>query len=214
MRDLIIICEDSFGLDVLEIAEASLAYYKIHYPGLVFNIKGFLCPVQIKDQLDFSPYPYLGTADEWLPLPDERFAMGILDPYHKKQIAEMMKSKGGKFMILWAPWVLAPITMQFGEGSIIAAQSIKMGAEIGAFTTLFHCMVGDAKIGDYCSVMAWSNVTDVSLGQMSYVSDNVAIMMDLSVGENVCICPNSIVVKNLKANTKVSGIPARKVREK
>lgn len=212
MKDLIIICDDSFGMDVRMIAGQMNDYAIAHYDGARFRIKGYLCPKGTALKQNNDPLPILGTPDEWMPSENERFAMGIVDPLRKKAVVEQMKAKEAKFALLWAPWVLAPITMQFGEGSIIAAQSIKVNARIKPFVTLFHCMVANAEIGEYSSVMAFANTTNSPIGRLSYIGNNAATMLDVEIGEGSYVCDNSIVVKSVKPGTTVMGIPARRIK--
>ena len=213
MVDLIIVCEDSFGMDVRMIAEAINDHLAAIGQEKAFRITGYLCPKGVALKQNSDRLPILGTIEEWTPKPNERFAMGIVSPGSKELAAVSLKNRGAQFVALWAPWVLAPPTVQFGEGSIIAAYSIGADAQIGKFVTLYNSMVANSVIGEYSSVMAYSNTTSAEIGKKTYVGDNAAIMIGVTVGEGAHICQNSVVVKNVKAGTKVSGIPAKKVRE-
>lgn len=213
MRDLIIVCEDSFGLDVRMIVEHINDYYVKMGWGLPYHLKGYLCPKGTVLKQNPDSLPIIGSLEDWKPGDEERYAMGIVNPEHKMAAVQALKSKGAIFETLWAPWVLTPLTMHFGEGCIIAAQSIKINAKIGNFVTLYESMVADATIGDYCSIMAYSNTTNSIIGELTYIANNAATMLNVPIGDHCQIMNNSIVVKKLKPNTKVFGIPAKKYKE-
>ena len=156
--------------------------------------------------------PYLGSIDEWQPSEDEIYALGIREPHHKKQAVEMLKAKGAKFETLWAPWVMAHLDFQFPEGCIIAAQSIMDSARIGNFVTLFNSMIGfDAIVEDYSSIMSYSNITTAHIGKRVYIEDN-AVVIGKTINDDAVVKANSVVGKEVKAGTTVSGNPARKIK--
>ena len=211
MRNLIIVCEDSFGLDVKEIVRSINQYWKESHWGTPYKIIGYLGPVHIQNMDVNKQFPYLGSIEKWQPSKDELYAMGIRDPLHKKQAVETLKEKGARFETLWAPWVMAHLDFQFPEGCIIAAQSIMDSAKIGNFVTLYHCMVGfDAVVEDYSSVMAYANITTAHVGKYAQISNN-AVIIGKTINNDAVVMPNSVVVKDVKAGITVAGNPARRV---
>ena len=75
-------------------------------------------------------------------------------------------------------------------------------------------MLGAASVGDYSSIMAFANVTTAKIGEGVYIAPNAAVMEHITVDSGACIYPNSIVVKSVKKDMHVMGVPARKVKEK
>ncbi len=213
MKKLIIICDSNFALDVKLIVDSIQEYWQEQNWKLPYTFHGYVCADYAKLKLNDKVLPILGTAEEWSPQQDETFAMAIVDPTKKKYYVELLKEKGAHFEVLWAPWVLAPLTMKFEEGCIIAAHSIKEGAKIGPFVTMFHCMLGAATIGEYSSIMAFSNITTATLGSQIYVAPNSFVFERINISNNTTIGANSVVVKDIKASGYVSGIPARRVRK-
>lgn len=214
MQELIIVCENAFGLDVRMIVEAINEDRVFRGKSLLYHIKGFLCPEGFKLNQNNNSLPVLGTIDDWIPSPEEYYVMGITNPAHKRKVTETLLSRGARFATLRAPWVLAPEDMEFSEGSIIAATSIKMEAHIGKFVILYDSMVGASKIGSYSSAMGYANLTNASYGKGSYIGPNAVVLEEIIIGENVYIHPNSVVVKNVKAGMELSGNPARQIKRK
>lgn len=214
MNDLIIVCEDSFGLDVKQIVLAINARYNVNNKVPLFKIKGFIVPKAKSDELNKMLDPYLGTIEAWRPGQSEIYAMGIVDPGRKERYAELLKNRGAEFAVLRAPWALAHLDMEFSEGCIIAAHSIMDSAQIGRFATLHNSMIGfDASVGDYSSVMAFSNITTANIKDGVYIGPNSAIMSGVTVHEGARVLPGSVVVRDVKPGQTVSGIPARRVKE-
>ena len=148
---------------------------------------------------------------KWQPSDNERFAMAIVHPEQKKHYVEILKNKGAAFLTLQAPWVFTSSSIKCGEGCIIAAYSIKRFARISSFVTIYQSMLADTIIGSYSSVMAYANTTNATIGELAYIGNNAAIMLDLNIGDGAYVCDNSIVVKDVKPGMIVSGIPARKM---
>ena len=213
MKDLIIVCEDSFGMDVYSIVGAINGHPIKGFFQNKYLVIGYLMP---KDRMTAAKglnLPVLGSIEDWVPREEECYAMAIVDPRRKEWAVEVLKGKKAHFVTLRAPWVLAPWDIKYGEGSIISAVSIKEGVKVGAFSLIFESMVAAAVVEDYCSVMSFANITNAHLKKRAYVGDNASVMMDLTVGEDACVLPNSVVVRDVKPGAKVFGIPARRVKE-
>lgn len=210
MKDLVIVCEDSFGLDVKWIAQEMNAIENQISGQSFYNIKGFIVPNRCSYRTDSMTF--LGTIEEKACEPNEVYAMGIVEPCHKVQCVAELKEKGACFVVLRAPWVSVMPTMKYGEGSIIAAHSIKETAKIGNFVTLVQTMLDDGTVvGDYSSVMAYSNLTTSELGEGVYVGPNCVVMEKVKIGAGSHVNPNSVVVRNVRPGITVQGLPAKRV---
>lgn len=213
MKNLVIVCDSAFGLDVKKIALLSSKFWKEHYDCDIYTIKGFIGADTVGKPLQDLLIPYMGPIDEYSPVQNDYFVMAIVDPVKKKETVKRLKAKGAIFETLWAPWVMAHLDSTFPEGCIIAAQSVMDSARIGKFVTLFHSMVGfDADVGDYSSVMAYANITSAHIGECVYIKDNSVILCH-EVCDEAVIEPNSVVVKTVKKKSTVSGNPARKIKK-
>lgn len=211
MKDLIIACENSFGLDVKRIILAINLHWEKCGWGTPYRIKGYIGKNNLSDNLKNLMSPYLGNIEEWTPAKDEYFVMGIIEPHSKKKAVEWMKARGAQFETLWAPWVMVHTDFKFPEGCIIAAQSIMDSAQIGCFVTLYHSMVGfDAIVGDYSSVMVYANITTSHIGECVLIEDN-GVVIGKRINNDAVVKANSVVVREVKAGIVVSGNPAKRI---
>ena len=210
MKELIIIADDSFGLDIKKIILSINEYWQGQNWGTPYHLKGYITP---QDSQAGIGSPVLGHIEDWVPDEEAYLVMGIVNPQRKKQAVTLLKDRGAVFETLWAPWTMAHLDMKFPEGCIIAAQSIMDSARIGKFVTLFHSMVAfDAVVGDYASVMAYANITTAHIGEGALIGDN-SVVIGKTIQENAVVMPNSVVVKDVKAGTTVMGNPARRVKD-
>jgi len=214
MYDLVLVCEDMFGMDILSAAEYKIVSDEANNVEPEFRIKGVICPEQLAGRQELSRYRYLGTLEDCLPSDDEKYLIGIKIPDHKKKAVELLRAKGARFATLWAAWVLGSREdVSCGEGCVIAAHCIKENAQVGSFVTIFNSMVSDAAIGDYATLMSYANITDAKIGSGAFVDDNAMIMTKLTIGDNAVVGPGSMVIKDVKPGSHVFGVPAKKEKK-
>ena len=74
------------------------------------------------------------------------------------------------------------------------------------FSTLGH----DAKVGDYCTIETYSFMGGYSaIGDESVMHVRSQILPHKTVGKNVIVGSNSVVMRNVKDGLHVFGNPAR-----
>lgn len=214
MKNIIIVCSDSFGLDVKKIVLSINESQKKIGLDPAYKVKGYIGMADMDDGLKPLLSPYLGNIGDYKPSENEFFVMGIVNPQKKKSAVELLKAKGACFETIRAPWVLAHADFVFPEGCVIAAHSVMDSSVIGKFATLFYAMVGfDAVVEDYSSIMAYANITTAHIGQCAYIGNN-SVIMGTTVGDEAVILPNSVVVRKVKPGLTVSGNPAKRIRSK
>jgi len=154
--------------------------------------------------------PRLGSIHGWKQIANETYVLAIKEPKNKMETVAELLAGGCEFETVRAPWVLAP-TLQIGEGSVVAAYSIKPGMIIGKYVTLVDSMLTSHSVGDYSTVLYFSNVTG-NVGERSYVGSHVYTHLGKVVGDNCYVADGSIVVKDIKPGNSVSGVPARRIK--
>lgn len=209
MKNLIIIGARGFGREYCN----SLKLYENY--GKEFIIKGFLDDkVEALDV--FSGYPpILSSVEEYEIEEDDIFTCALGDPIYRKKYVNIVKQKGGAFMTLIDSKSIIHPDAQIGEGVMISAFcSISANVRIGDFSTVQpFCNFGhDAIVGSFCAIESYS-----FMGGFSCIGNNVTlhtrstILPHIKVGDNSIVGAGSVVLRNVKSNTTVFGVPAKKI---
>lgn len=207
IKKVIIVCEDIYGLDVYSMIEA-INSYNHKTDSDEYDVLGFISDCSHPFGTLNTPAPLLGMISNWNLDPAVSFIMGIRDPKQKEIAAVSLKKKGAFFETLIAPWVLLPFEFKTGEGCIIGNYSCKYRSIFGNFVTLDTVMCETVEIGDYSTLSPFVNITNSKIGKGVYVGSHAVIMEHKTVGNGSYIYPGSVVVNNLKEDSKVAGIPA------
>ena len=205
MKDLIIVGAGCFGRVILQSVK------DINRIEKKWNIKGF-----IDDDLNAlesieSDYGIIGTIKDWEVDNNEVFACGISSPKTKEAVTEFLKSKGATFETIVSANTIMSDFVTIGEGSFVNGD-IGPNVILGDFTTILGSMIGqDSIIGDFSTTTGYANVAGAKLGKRVFVASHCVIINDLTIGDDAYIGVGSIVIRNVKAETKVFGYPARKI---
>ena len=211
MTNIIIVCAGSVAVEVyyeiLAINEKAKAEGKEEK----YHVLGFLSDVE--NALDKYPYveeKILGNIQDWKPIGDEKYALGIATPESKQKIAELLKSRGCEFESIVSPDTIIRPNVKIGEGCFITAHWISAGAEIGDFVNIMGSMIGgESVIGDYSTTLGFTNIANGKLGKRVYVGSH-AVVLDVEIGDDATVGAGSIVLRKVKKGTKVFGNPAKK----
>ena len=141
----------------------------------------------------------------------EYLALALSDVNQKETISNLLLEKGGKFATIVSPEAILGDYVEIGEGSIVMTPyNIESGAKIGKFVTVLGSTLAlDGVIGDYSTTAGFANLTNAKIGKKVYVASHVVLTENLTIGDDSIISVGSIVMKNVKAGTKVFGYPAR-----
>jgi sugar O-acyltransferase (sialic acid O-acetyltransferase NeuD family) len=205
MKDLIILGAGGFGIEALEIAET------INRTEKKWNIKGFLDPNSDALIGKDCKYPILGNDINWIPNNNEVFVIGIANPHLKEKIVLQFKNKGAQFETLISPNAVIQNHVIIGEGCVIGTAWITAYAKIGNYVHVAGSMIGSGSIGDFSTTTGFANLTNAKIGKCVFIGSHAVILNNLTVGDYSYIGAGSIVIKNVKSNTKVFGNPAKKI---
>lgn len=210
MKDVIIVCDDLFGLEVYSILEEINKTYTSKGQEALYNISGYI---------SFSECPFgnvkhsikrLGGIDDRSPSNGESYVMAVTSPSMKKRIVDIMEPKGCRFETVIAPWTRRKAE-EVGEGTLLAAFSVKSGLKLGRYVTAVESMLISRPIGDFSTIMRFANITG-NVGTGSYIGNHAYSHLDKSIGDNCYVADGSIIVKNVKDGTCVAGMPAKKIK--
>lgn len=167
-------------------------------------------------QLMFDKFPVLRHSDEARELfrKDNRFVLGVGDPDLRFSLSKKLESYGGKLESVIANSsqiggygvvlgdglnimnsVIVTNNVFIGEGSLLNAQcTIHHGARVGKYSEIspgVH-VLGHARVGDFCRIGA-----------------GAVILPHVAIGDKAVVGAGAVVTKNVEANMKVAGVPAK-----
>lgn len=208
MKNLVIVGASGFGREVLQWVKHCNEVESI------WKIKGF-----VDDNLNAldgfeSDFKILSRIKTYDIQENDFFALALALPEVKKNVVEILKSKGAKFASIIHPTSIIGDFCLLGDGLIVTPNAkVSPNVSIGNFVTLLGSGIGhDAKIGDYCTIT----------GNCS-INGNVVLEEGVFIGSNSCIAPRkkigawsfvgmgSIVISNVRQSTKVMGNPAKRI---
>lgn len=183
--------------------------------GLDLTIEGFL-----DDKADalsgFDNYPpIISSVEEFTPQTGDVFLCALGDMKYRKQYADIISAKGGRFISIVHPTASVSQNVTIGKGCIIGRFcAISCDVKIGDFVSISaHAVLGhDVCVGNYCSVGALSMLSGgVIIEDGVTLHPKVDIIPHKRVGQNSVVGAGSVVLRNVKPNTTVFGVPAKQI---
>lgn len=209
MKNLLIIGARGFGREVYNL------YLACKDKCLDIECKGFLDDKKnaLDDYLDYPPI--VSSVEDYVICENDVFVCALGDVHYKQKYVEIIKRKGGQFISLIHPSVEIGTNTQIGEGCIIRYQSsISCDIKIGNFVTIMgFCIIGhDAQIGNYSHLGA-----HCFMGGFSHIENSVVmhpgsrLLPHKIIKKDSIIGAGSVVITNVKENTTMLGVPAKKL---
>lgn len=209
MKNIIIIGAGDFGKEVAWLIE------DINRVKPVYQILGFLDDDEKKIGKSYNGYECLGPVCHIVELIKKSPVCAVIamqDGSIRKRIVEKLESFEA-WETLIHPSVNMSQTSVIGKGCIICAGSnISVNTAIGnhCIFNLSVTMGHDCTVNDYVSIMSGSCVCGhVTIGQEAYLSTNCTIVPGKKVGANARVGAGSVVLRNVKENVTVMGVPAK-----
>lgn len=209
MKQLIIIGAGGMGRCLFCMAEESLGF------GKEFVIKGFIDDnLQALDGVDGYP-PVISTISEYKIEKDDVFACSIGDIPTKKNVCEDLKKRGAEFLTLIHKTAIVWKGCKIGKGTIIDEgvhidPNVIIGEDclIQAKAMIGHdSIVGNyVRIDSFCALVGGTIVKD-----RAAIYTHAMINHRVTVGEGSTVGACSFVIKNVKPETTVFGVPARAI---
>jgi len=208
MKDLIIVGAGNAAREILQFAK------DINNVEIQWNIKGFIADTGLDiKQLTNGDFDIIGTIENWEPNETEVFVCAIADPKGRETVVKKLKSRGAKFINLIHPTARISDYCKIGEGIILYPYSaIGVNVQVGNYAFIQTWIAHDMTVGDFSTVSAFCGISGgVQLGQRVFVGTHATIIPRIRVGDDAYIGAGSVVIRNVKSETKVFGNPAREV---
>jgi sugar O-acyltransferase (sialic acid O-acetyltransferase NeuD family) len=205
-KNLIIVSAGALGREVLVWSQQAIR------AGAPWTIKGFLD--SRTGMLDgyTCDAPIIGSPEEYLPLEDDIFLCAMGDPAQKRAYATLLESKGAVFGVLVHPTALVGRDVAIGPGSIICPfTQLSCDIEIGnhVFVGTFSSVAHDTTVGNYTQICSACQLNGhVSVGQGVFIASSATLLPKCNVGDGAFVGAGSVVLRRVKARTKVFGNPA------
>lgn len=209
MNKLLIIGARLWGREVYDIAKACID------AGFDMEIKGFL-----DDKADalngFKNYPpIIGPVETYKIKKNDVFICALSNVKYKKHYADIIESKGGRFISLIHPTSIIGNNAVIGKGCVFGAYSnVSCDTHVGNFVTIsIRAGMGhDSTIGDYTHIGGNCSISGlVTIGEYVTMHPGCIVVPHRKIGDNAIIGTGSVVLANVKANTTVFGNPAKKI---
>lgn len=209
MKNLIIIGARGFGREVYDLATQCSGY------NIEYVIKGFL-----DDKMDaltgFENYPQIiSSVEEYEIQENDIFVCALGTVKWKKYYAELILKKGGRFINLVHPSTKLNTNVSVGIGLIVFMYAnISNDCVIEDFVTI----QGYAGLGHDTQIKKWAHLSSYSftggfviLEEESTLNTRATVLPHVIVRKGATVGASSLVIKNVKENTTVFGVPAKKL---
>lgn len=168
----------------------------------------------------FNQFPVLKNIDEaahYFKTVDNRFTIGIGNPFLRKQLSEKFNTIGGELTSTLSPKAsIGSFDIEIGCGSNILSGAIfSNSTKLGKGCIVYYnaIITHDCKTGDFVEISP--NVTllgGCEVGSYSQIGANTTILPNISIGSNVIVGAGAVVTKNIPDNCLIMGVPAKVVK--
>ena len=211
MKEIVILGAGDFGKEVAWLIE------EINKREPRYIILGYLDDDESKIGKQFNGYECLGPVASLTELNRNHHACAVIANQNgeiRKRFVEMFPGFD-EWETLVHPSVNISDTSTMGKGCVVCAGgNISCNTKIGDFC-LFNISVTmghDCEIGNYVSIMSGSCVSGhVTIGDGAYLATNCTIIPGMKVGERAKVGAGSVVIRKVKPETTVMGVPAKVV---
>jgi sugar O-acyltransferase (sialic acid O-acetyltransferase NeuD family) len=180
-----------------------------------FRVKGFLSdgPSNIEN----LGYPkVLNSVADYKVQPEDVFFCAIGNVHDRKRTTEVIIKKGGKFINLIHPTAIVSPSAQIGKGVAIKAfSSLASNVTLGDFVYLQSSVIlgHDVKIESYCHINSFAFFAGyVYLEELCTVNAGAKLIQNVRIGSGAIVGVGSVVLKKVKPQTTVFGIPAKEIK--
>lgn len=211
MKHLVIIGAGAFGRELYWHIQDSKGF------GTDFDIKGYIVDdyYSVSEESLHLECPLLSSIDDYVIDKDDVFICAVGSVDGRESTVNRVIKKGGRFISIIHKTALIHGTVHIGDGVFVGPYTV-----IGDNVTLHdhvmlntHSSVGhDAVLGEFTCVMSCVDITGYSqIGRKVFLASGCRMTPSTKIGEGAYVGIGSVVLRRVKANSKVFGNPARVV---
>ena len=210
MKHLIIIGARGAGRETFLTATKSFGYDH------EFDVKGFLDgKADALDGLEGYP-PIISPVESYQLVDDDVFVCALGDPKWRKYYSDIILEKGGEFITLIDKTARIGRNAKIGKGCIIRDYAmISCDVSIGDYTYIqpFTVIGHDAVVGNFCHLNTYAFMGGYSvMDDMAVIHTRGTLIPHKKMGKGATIGVGSVAMTNVKSETTVIGIPAKRIK--
>lgn len=212
MKEIVILCAGDFGREVAWLID------DINKIKPTYDLLGYLDDDENKIGQSFNGYKCLGAVSYLTELSKTRQVCAVIATQEgdvRKKFVEMFPDFDD-WETLIHPSANISDTSVLGKGCVICANNnISVNTKIGnqVILNIAVTMGHDCEIGDYVSIMSGSVISGhVVIKDGAYLGSNCTVIPGMEVGDHAKVGAGSVVIRKVKDNNTVVGVPAKVLR--
>lgn len=159
--------------------------------------------------------PVLGSVNDFRPADGDRLTCAIGAPRAKLRVCEALRARGGRFADVVHPSAVVHASARTGEGLVLRHFSgISVNCAVGDFVTV-NSSAGlghDAVVEDGCTLSAHADVMGgARLERGALLGSHAAVLPGATVGAFATVGAGTVVLRRVKPEATVFGVPAREL---
>lgn len=173
-------------------------------------------------ELLFGHFPVLKNENEvktHFKTHGTQFTLGLGNPKHRFQMAELLKSWGGELTsVISDQTEIGHYDISIGDGcNIMPNTIIANGSQIGQGCIIYYntIVTHDCIVGDFAELSPGATLLGgCQIGSFSQIGSNATILPGIKIGKNVVIGAGAVVKIDVPDNATAVGVPARVLKTK
>jgi sugar O-acyltransferase (sialic acid O-acetyltransferase NeuD family) len=160
-----------------------------------------------------SALPILGDPEEFQPADDSGFVLAIGIPGARRRVAELLLSRGARFLSIVHPTAIIAPTARLGEGSIICPYAIVSdAASVGRFNLMnYHSSLAhDAATGDFAVLSPYAALGgSAAIGNDTFLGLHASVAPGKKIGPRSKVSANSCASHDTPPDALIYGVPGK-----
>ena len=212
MKNIVVLGAGDFGKEVAWLIE------EINQATPTYNLLGYLDDDERKIGQSYVGYPCLGPISQLRELSQTRRVVAVVamqDGDVRKRVVDMFPDFND-WETLVHPTVKIASTSKLGKGCVFCARGIlSVDSVVDDFCIFnFAVTIGhDCIVEKYVSIMSGSTISGrVVIGEGAYLATHSVVIPSKKIGKRAKVGAGSVVIRNVKDDASVMGVPAKVLR--